>query len=176
MHQNLGKRRLLQTWCLLPTAVSRLRETQLPSSRLCVHVFGICAGPTSVMKTLMSSTRFIFTKNGPLSVVHRSASLPFQRLSSSSHPRGGGKGVGRSKTTAAAMWRRGDADTDFAFSYIETTQLLRVGLSSEGTCLLPTRTKWVNTVDGTSANAHTHRESKPGKPMDGAERASSLAS
>lgn len=39
---------------------------------------------TSVMKTLMSSTRFILTKNGPLSVVHLNASLPFHRLSSSS--------------------------------------------------------------------------------------------
>lgn len=39
---------------------------------------------TSVINTLMSSTLFILTKNGPLSVVHRSASFPFHRLSSSS--------------------------------------------------------------------------------------------
>lgn len=47
--------------------------------------------PTSVMKTLMSSTRFILTKNGPLSVVHLRASLPFHRLSSSSQPETGEK-------------------------------------------------------------------------------------
>lgn len=38
------------------------------------------------MKTLISSTLFILTKYGPLSVVHRRASFPFHRLSSSSQP------------------------------------------------------------------------------------------